>query len=195
MPAFDTTTPTLDGEYAGYAIKVPAPYAEGHHLTAAEAKGLNRFVATAVGNAFAAIQRREREKAPGWVFNDPQAAFDDIYADYQLGVSNRGGGTAASVDPVEVALQSIASAAVKAILKAHKKNIREAIATKVAGSDISVFSNLVAQWIERNPAARDQAIAQVEAMAELTDAAPELDLSDLDGLSDTKSEEAEAAAE
>lgn len=58
MPTISASTPRVTHEFQTIPIAVPYVFAEGHTLTDLEARGLNRFVATALGNAFGSEIRR-----------------------------------------------------------------------------------------------------------------------------------------
>jgi len=58
MPTFTDQTPTIARKFVDMSFNVPAPYAEGHALTALEAKWMNGAVLSAVGNAYAGAIRR-----------------------------------------------------------------------------------------------------------------------------------------
>ena len=58
MPTFTPSTPTEDHIFQDVTIAVPYTFAAGHVLTALEATQVNRYVATAVGNAWGAEIRR-----------------------------------------------------------------------------------------------------------------------------------------
>lgn len=62
MPAIDPSTPRIPAKFADLAVQVPMAYAEGHALTANEAKFMSRAVNTAVGNSFGGGIRRGLEE-------------------------------------------------------------------------------------------------------------------------------------
>lgn len=180
MPQIDPASPTATHKFAGHDITVHYPYAEAHVLTAAEAKYLNRTLATTIGNAFASAIRREVDtynaanpKKPitadtlAW---DWQAKFDEMFAAYEPGVSNRSSGTGrTSGDPIAKAAHSIAAAKVKELLASKGKNIRQFMSTKAPNSEVTMFNTLVAQYIERNAWVNELAASQVAAMQSASD--------------------------
>lgn len=97
---------------------------------------------------------------------DFQAKFDEMFAEYVIGESNRGGG-GESLDPVEKIVRQLATAKVKELLKAKGKKINEVMAAKKDDGG-SVFLSIVDQYVERHSdVLRAQAQAQLDALASI----------------------------
>lgn len=99
----------------GIAFEVSAPYAEGHTLTAAEAKVLNQTRAENIGNNFRkAVQAAEGDEAKLAEVRANLAKYD---AEYQFSMG--GGSTRTPIDPIEAEAFRIAREVVK--VKIHEK--------------------------------------------------------------------------
>ena len=61
MPHFTEAHPRHTAKYLGLEFHVPQVFAEGHVLTAAEAKGVNRWLSGTIGNQYAGAVRRAVE--------------------------------------------------------------------------------------------------------------------------------------
>lgn len=170
MPTFTDSTPRHAHTAAGETIHAPYVFAEGHALTAKEAAWVNSNLAGVVANSLAGDVRRAKDAGKPIDVATYQTLFDEKFARYELGESNRGGGEGASVDPVERAAHRIATDRVKALAKAKGLNIRTLMETKDAEGN-SKLSALVATYLERNPDVLELARAQVEAQNALTDTA------------------------
>ena len=97
---------------------------------------------------------------------DFQAKFDEMFADYTIGESNRGGG-GETLDPVEKIVRQLATATVNELLKAKGKKINEVRAAKKDDGS-SVYLGIIDQYIERHSdALRAQAQAQLDALANI----------------------------
>lgn len=190
MPEFSPSTPTQVRTFGGHEFKVPVLYTEGHVLTAPEANFLSSQLITVAGNRWsakvsAAIKaynegKKEKDQIKtadqlGW---DLQAEFDRMFAEYKVGVSNRGhgGGSKPSTDPVESLVNFLASADVKRRILKNGLKVRDFMQTKVTvdGVEMSKFAALVAQKI-----AQDGEALRSQAEAQLASAASEDDSLDL----------------
>jgi len=148
MPTINTSNPTLSRKFAGHDIAVPTYFASGQALTDNEAKWANSVLATVTGNAFGGAIRRaletidtERAKAfkakkydgpmdetgkkpaPATFADlnwEPQAKFNEVFANYTLGESNRGSGTSGGADPVSQLIRTFSVMDIKARLAAKK---------------------------------------------------------------------------
>lgn len=170
MPHFEPTAPRISLKVAGLALTAPAPFAEGHTLTAPEAAYLNRQVATSVANPIPAALKAENEAtvAKGLVWVQPsaeelQTQYDARYATFTLGQSNRTSGETSTSDPVTRFAREIAKTELNKLLKAKGKNIREVMQAKREDGS-SAYTYLVSQFLAANPQITDMAKAQVEAM-------------------------------
>ena len=154
---YDENTPRKDITVAKVVLSAIAPYAEGHTLSASEANVLNQTLAENLRNNFAAYVKKATEEA-GSVdaldLNKLQDDFDEYQTEYDFGVRRGGGGSRASVDPIEREATKLAVAAVKRHLKA--KNIKlddisdeqfDEYVAKVAASDkiLAIAKENVAQ--------------------------------------------------
>lgn len=181
-------------KFKGIEVQAPYTYAEGHTLTANEATFINRNLASVVGNLLSGrIQTRidalvagdkekgiaplSKEDALAQVkasgldkdFTSWQDAYDAAFADYEPGVNNRGeGGSGGSVDPVQKVANQIADTKVREALKERNIPFK-----KVQGE---VFTNLKAQYIEKNPWVLELARQQVAATQAAGPAVDEDDL-------------------
>lgn len=189
MPQFDTSTPTISRKFADHTFTVPAPFAEGHALTANEATFLNGQVASVVGNQFAGDIRRalaaynkaQREALPkkeqasyvdttdvsvlGW---DMAARFAAKYAEYELGVSNRGGdGSGSANDALTRTVNFLNAEDMKARIIA--KGLKVGAFQKAAASDPQYktkWAELLAKNLEaKGDQFRATAQAQIDAAA------------------------------
>ncbi len=106
---------------------------------------------------------------------DHQAAFDEKYGAYELGVSNRGGtGTGSTSDPIAKIAAQIAGNKVKELAKAKGINIRVLMSTKTDTG--TKFNDLVNAYIERTPDVMELAKALYEAAKSIGAEASEDDL-------------------
>lgn len=186
MPQFHETTPTMDREYAGHAVKVPLIYTEGQTLTPELANFLNGQLAVVVGNQWGSDLRRAKEAAakegkPEPVLTDPQASFDAKFAAYTPGVRGSGS-TSEPTDPLAKFMRAIATERVKALLISKGKSVGAVQKAKDADGN-SVFSTIVTAYLERNhaeiePFAQRQLDAQKEA-ASIPDASDDDLLADV----------------
>ena len=132
----------------GKNFNIPAPYAEGHALTAAEASAVNQLYAENIRNNFAAkIKKAEEEKkdAPG------QAELDSYCSTYQFGFRSAG---QPKLDPITSEARKLAKVAVTDSLK--KKNV------KIKDMEEGQFEALIDGAIEKYPVFMERAKAIVE---------------------------------
>lgn len=110
----------------GEKFTVGAPYAEGHTLTAVEAKVLNQVRAENIGNNFRADVKKALDG--GGNLAEVRAKFVEYDGTYTFAA---GGSTRTPVDPVEREAQSIAKLAVKdKIREKHGKSVKEYLAVE-----------------------------------------------------------------
>lgn len=189
MPQFDTSTPRITRKFSDIEFSVPAPFPEGHTLSANEAKFLNSTLASVVGNAYSGDIRRAKEAGKDVSIWDHQALFEAKFADYELGVSNRGDGTGTAASPLDRTIAFLASEDVKARLIA--KGFKVGVIQRTKNADgVSKFAELVAKNIEDN---HERFAAQAQAML---DAQPDVASEDDDllaGLDAETTPTAEAA--
>lgn len=120
---------TKEISIGGEKFTVSTPYAEGHTLSALEAKVLNQVRAENIGNNFRKQVAEALEKPEA----DRPAALDAVrakFAEYDGQYTfAAGGSTRTPVDPVEREAQSIAKLAVKdTIREKHGKSVKEYLA-------------------------------------------------------------------
>lgn len=122
----DTKEMTIHGE----KFAVSAPYAEGHTISAIEAKVLNQVRAENVGNNFRKLVVAALEKPEG---DERNAALSEVrskFTAYDTDYTFAAGGTSRTpVDPVEREADAIAKLAVKEkIREKHGKSVKEYLA-------------------------------------------------------------------
>lgn len=180
MPTFDpTSTARVNHEFQDTALGVPYTFAEGHALTAPEALQLNRYVATAVGNAWGAAIRRQLAKVnadraaavkaksytgpttvdeKGKTVPAP-ATFADIgltdpQATFDAAFASYSLGVRAtaedSSDPTEKMVRSIATLKVKALIQSKGLKVRDFQLAKGTDGETSKFNELVDNYIAKN---------------------------------------------
>lgn len=202
-------------ESKGHKLSIAQPFTEGHTLTANEALFVNRQLASVTTNILASWLNREVERLnaendkllastdkaerakakakgpkgePAYSVADVpgvQEKYDEIFAAYEPGVTTRGSGGGAAHDPVQSIANSIAWEQLKVRLKAKGFKVNSVKAEKKA--------DLVAQWLEKNPAILETAKAQFAASDTPTSA--DEDLGDLfDGLEGGEAEAGEGNA-
>lgn len=93
----------------GQTYKITAPYAEGHVVTAAEAKVLNQTRSENIGNN---VRAKLKELHAAEKFEDAVALIASVDADYVFTLSNTGAGTR-KLDPIEREALAIAKEIVK----------------------------------------------------------------------------------
>jgi len=139
----------------GRQFVIPAPYAEGHSLDAAEAAAINQLYAENVRNNFASrIKKAEDDKTtpPG------QTELDGYCAEYKFGFRQPG---APKLDPVESEARKLARVAVLESLK--KKG------TKAKDLAEGQLDELVKGAVAKYPVFREKAKAIVETRASALD--------------------------
>jgi hypothetical protein len=170
-----TETPTHDITVAGMIFAAPAPYTEGHTLTANEAAVLNQTLAENLRNNFASQVKKAVDAAAveGAEPVDEAAlseAFTTYVAGYEFGVRRTGsGGGRVTLDPIDREALKLAIEKVKAAIKAKGIVLKD-----VPNEVIRVKAEEV---LAKYPQIREQAIALIALKAE--SATEELDL-DLD---------------
>jgi len=123
MPKITDETPLRDLMIAGMQFKVPAPYGEGHTLTANEASALNGVLAENLRNNFAIQIKRQLQTAETNGTEKPsletlQSELTDYAAEYEFGVRRTSSGSiGTSADPVEAEAQKMARELVKVRIK------------------------------------------------------------------------------
>lgn len=169
MPVSTSETPTITRTFAGHEFTVPAPYTEGHVLTAPEASWLNGQVASVVGNAFSGdLRRAEAAKKGATKTWDLPAMFAERYASYALGEGRgSGGGTASGTSALDRTITFLATEDIKSRIAA--KGLKVDAFRKTPAQDAqykSRFVELVAQNIEaKRELFTAQAQAQLDALA------------------------------
>lgn len=195
MPSISDSTPRAEATFAGVTFAVPQFYSEGQTLTANDARAVNGWATTTLGNRFSAkiragveaLKSAGNKKATaadlGW---DMQAEFDAFASAYEFGRFGSGERKAkSSVDPIEALMRSIAEAELKASIVGKGLKVRDFMTAKVTvdGTEVSKFKALLDQKL-----ARDADSLRARAEATLEDAVTD-DL-DLDAEVDTTSEAA-----
>lgn len=163
------TGPTISAKLAGFNITSPTRFAEGHVMSAPEAKWASKALVTTLGNALANKARAaEKAKSPAPFTDDAsaQAVFDKLYADFSFGVRDAAATKAA--DTEESFVRDGAAEAVKALIKSKGLKITDFFKAKVtvADKEISKYDHLISQWIAANPDKVDALKAQYAARAD-----------------------------
>lgn len=117
---FDENTPRRSRTIAGVQVTVPAPYAEGHTITEAEANMLNQTIAENFSNNLrkAIGEFKDGETVRVATSDEAQALVDAYAAEYEPGVRARGeGGGAVQLSPVDREVRDMATQKVKDFLK------------------------------------------------------------------------------
>jgi proline dehydrogenase len=138
----------------GHEFEVPAPYAEGHVLTAGEASALNQTYAENLRNNFAK-QVKDAGESPDLV--DLQAKLDAYANEYEFGVRRSGGGTRVVVDAITREAINLAKDAIRAKAKSLNKKI-----------DAETVTELAEQLVDKDPQFRalaEERVAQKKALA------------------------------
>lgn len=206
MPTFSPSTPRAQHDFQGTPVSVPYIFAEGHTLTALEALQVNRWLATAVGNAWGAGVRRDlakinaertaaakAKKYTGPVGDDGkpapatsadlvfepsvQADFDAKFSDFVLGTSNRGRSGTGSDSLLDQTIRQLATAKVKALIIKNGHKVRIMQTTKGSDGETSKFNELLEAYVEKHGEwLTAQAEAQIAALAAHEDDGDDLDL-------------------
>lgn len=146
---FDTNTPRRDVTISGATFQIPAPFAEGHTVTAGEASALNQILSENARNNLAKEFKTALDG--GAAQADLQAKLDEYVAGYEFGVRNGRG----PVDPIMTEAKRIATSALSDHYKRNGKSF-----SKLESED---RDRLVAAAIERNPSILDEARRIVKA--------------------------------
>jgi hypothetical protein len=180
-------TATFVRKFYDMEFTIPAEFEAGHVLSANEANFINSQKASVVGNQYSGDIRRAvaglvaggNKKATvadlGW---DHAARFAEKFADYELGVSNRGsGGTTSGSNPLDRMVSFLASEDLKARIIRKGLKVATFYKAKSADGTQSKWSELLAANIEaKGEEFRAQAEAQLAALeATDTEADPLLD--------------------
>lgn len=198
MPEINQASAKANYKFKGHTVAIAPHFTEGHVLSANDAKFANRQLASVIGNMLGqalnrkveALQKAEDAKESGFKANedgtryqftaadisDVQALTDEIYTNYEIGVSNyRTGDGSSARDPVKSIADNIAWERIKVLL--GNKNI------KVGSVKAEQRAKLIAQLHEKDPSILVQAKATYEGSA--ADASTDgLDLSVLDAATD-----------
>lgn len=157
MPEINSSTPRNEITIKSLVFSAPAPYAEGHVLTEAEASVLNQTLAENLRNNFAKKveeAKAEAEKAGSAVDMELlQFAFDDYAAKYEFGI--RSVSSKEPLDPIEREAMAIARNLVKAALQKEGHKIKDVGAEKI--------NELAKAALDKHPILREKAKAIVEA--------------------------------
>jgi hypothetical protein len=155
----DTQTLTIQG----LQFTAPAPYTEGHALTAGEALALNQLLGENLRNNFAARIKKVREdNAVAVKAGKPaqaipgQSDFDAYAAQYSFGVRASGGGRII-LDPIEREARNLVRVAILNNLKAKD--------AKFKAKDLpeGKLEELIGMALEKHPKFREQAARIVQA--------------------------------
>lgn len=128
---FDKQTPKKEITIKEVTLKVIAPFAEGHQLTAEEANVLNQTLAENLRNNFAGVVTAAKEAAGSAEAVDVAALQDQLneyMAEYTFG-HRRSAGVA--VNPVERIAINLAKNAVKAGLKKKGLDVKNYSAEQI----------------------------------------------------------------
>jgi hypothetical protein len=127
----DITPETTRSEItiAGKTFTVPAPYTEGHVLTANEASSLNQTFAENLRNNFAK-RVKEADEAGTFDADMLQSQFDDYAAEYEFGVRTAG---ARSSDPVASEAMSIMKEQVRIAIQRGGKKLKDYTTAQISG--------------------------------------------------------------
>lgn len=155
-------------------LVAPAPYAEGHVVSAGEAAALNQVYGENLRNNFAKRVKKAKddwaaehagEPLPEHIINDLQAQFTKYAEEYEFHGKRRS--TRAPTDPIAKEAFKLAKAAI--LEKLREKNI----ATK------DLADGQLAEWTEqllaKEPGFREEAKRRVEASKAIASTALDLD--------------------
>lgn len=118
----------------GYSFEIPAPYAEGHALTAIEAKVLNQTFAENIRNN---VAKRVKEAVDAG--QDPASIVAEYASTYEFTTPGTGG-TARKLDPVEREARTIAREAIKAQLAEQGRKLKDVDPEKLEAAIDTVAS-------------------------------------------------------
>ena len=124
---FNSDTPRNEITIQSVQFLVPAPFVEGHTVTAGEASALNQLLAENVRNNFAGKMKAAQSKAeetgtPAEEFT--QEHLDAYVAEYEFGVRRSGGSRESSFPPDVREARRIATDMIKTALKAKNLTIK-----------------------------------------------------------------------
>lgn len=160
-------------QIAGVNFEAPFKYAEGHVLTAVEAKALNQTRFENLRNNFATTVKASNEGKEGSVSADNLATtFAEYEAAYDFATPGAGGSTSRTLDPIEKEAFGLARDMVKAALaakgrtysppkdasEAEKNTYKAQIAAKV--EEVAAREEVVAA-AKKNVAARAKSLAAI----------------------------------
>lgn len=170
-----STNPRINLKVNGVPLTAPAPFSPGDTLDASMAAFLNRQIATAVANPIpSTIKSMIAEgvaagKSEAELQLNPTALqrfYDERYAAYTPGASNRSAATPA--DPVAKFARAMALDWVKAKIAAKGAKFAAIQKAKTADGS-SVLEAMIAKALELNPQFTELAKMQVEAIGEASD--------------------------
>lgn len=177
MPAITDETPMRDLVIAGMQFKIPAPYTEGHPLTANEASALNGLFGENLRNNFAIQIKRQNEEAETKQTEKPslealQAELDVYAGGYEFGVRRSSSGSiGTSADPVEAETQKIARELVKSRIKER--------GLKLKSFPEETIQDLVDKLIASRPGLREEAVRRVNSLKAIGSGEDEIELPDV----------------
>jgi hypothetical protein len=152
----------------------PAPYAEGHQVTAGEAAALNQVYGENLRNNFAKRVKKAKEdwaaEHPGepiaeHIVADLQAQFTQYASEYEFHGKRRS--TRAPSDPIAKEAFKLAKTAITEKLRERKIDIKGLPEGQLAG--------WVEELLEKQPSIREEAKRRVEAAKAVADTALNLD--------------------
>jgi hypothetical protein len=145
---------TIQGEM----YEIPAPYAEGHQLSAIEAAVLNQTFSENVRNNVAARMKKRAEA------NEPAFTAEEVesYAlSYTFEAKTVRGPRAEAVDPVEREARNLAKSAVMDFLRKKNRTFKSIAETKEARAEW--LDGMIDKLLEAKPEYRENAKALVAA--------------------------------
>lgn len=116
-------------------LSIPAPYTEGHVLTANEAAALNHTLASAIRSRAATEIAKLRDEEVS--SDEIQAYLDSVVADFEFGIRLR----KPTFDPVEKEMKKIAEQHIKQHLKARH--------IVIASVPSETKANLVSEYLSK----------------------------------------------
>lgn len=151
----------------GITFTAPAPYAEGHVVTQAEAVTLNQVYAENLRNNFAKRVKTAKDAAgEGELTAEQVEGLRQEFTTYAEGYQFHGKRSSRVIDPVEKETRKIARVALNERVRKSGKDLKSLPKEKI--------EDLLTQLIERNPAFREEAQRRVAAARDYGDV--ELDL-------------------
>lgn len=156
----------------GIEVQVPAPYAEGHPLTQAEADMLNQTFAENISNNMRS--KATAEDGSALAADEFQKLVDEYVAGYEPGVRQGGGGGTRALSPVEVEARNLASAKLKEVLKQRGLKQKDIDFTTVRDKLLEQHRETLMAQAEKVVRAREKAAASNEddILASATDFLP-----------------------